>query len=150
MRKHALPVLLALMACDETPKQAVPGAPPPAFAAARRAAEDAVRARLRITGDMQLRAVQAWRQALPDSVAVCGQVNPTGGATDPFVPWVAVVALKEGQAQRTDLVLGASNAEATRVFIEMLDRCFEGGGPATARPQAPRSLPPLPLEAALP
>lgn len=143
--------LLALAACDDSPRQAPRAeALPPAFAEARRAAEEQVRARLRMTGEMTLRAVQVWRQQLPDMLAVCGQVNPTGGATDPFVPWVAVVAVKEGQPTRTELALGASNAEATRVFIEMLDHCFEGGGPATTRPAAPRALPPLPLEAALP
>ncbi|WP_264185762.1 SH3 domain-containing protein [Roseicella aerolata] len=149
MRK-AMVALLALAACDDPPK-APPQteAPPVGFAAARQAAEEQVRARLRMTGEMQLRAVQVHRQQLPDSLAVCGQVNPTGAAVDPFIPWVAVVTLKEGQPARTDLTLGASNAEATRVFIEMLDRCFEGGGPATTRPQAPRALPPLPLEAGL-
>ncbi|MDO9710038.1 SH3 domain-containing protein [Paracraurococcus lichenis] len=150
MRK-VIVALLALAACDDKAPQAPPAeGPPPAFAEARRAAEDQVRARLRMTGDLPLRAVQVWRQQLPGTLAVCGQVNPAGGATDPFIPWVAVVGLKDGHPERTDLLLAASNAEATRVFIEMLDRCWEGGGPANARPQAPRSLPPLPLEAALP
>ncbi len=149
MRK-AMVALLALAACDDPPKAPSRAeAPPTGLAAARQAAEEQVRARLRMTGELQLRAVQVHRQQLPDSLAVCGQVNPTGAATDPFIPRVAVVTLKEGQPARTDLTLGASNAEATRVFIEMLDRCFEGGGPATTRPQAPRALPPLPLEAGL-
>jgi hypothetical protein len=97
---------------------------------------------------MQMRAVQAWHQHVPNTVAVCGQVNPTGKANDPFIPWVAVVTLKEERAERTDLVIGMSNSEASRVFVEMLDRCFEGGGPPTGRPQA-RALPPLPLDSAL-
>ena len=87
---------------------------------------------------MPLRAVQVWRQQLAGTVAVCGQVNPAGGANDPFIPWVATVAMAEGKAQRTDLVLGASNAEASRVYVEMVDRCFEGGGPRTAQERPAR------------
>lgn len=135
-----------LAACDDPPKDK-PG-PEPALAVAREAAEAQVRARLRMVGEMQMRAVQAWHQQVPNTVAVCGQVNSTGKANDPFIPWVAVVTLKEERAERTDLVIGLSNSEASRVFVEMLDRCFEGGGPPTGRPQA-RALPPLPLDSAL-
>jgi hypothetical protein len=152
MPKPILPLLLlaalGLGACDDKQPD-----PPPAAAAAgeaaeaRRAAEDQLRARLRMTGEMPMRAVQVWRQQLAGTIAVCGQVNPAGGANDPFIPWVATVAMAEGKAQRTELVLGASNAEASRVYVEMVDRCFEGGGPRT--PQGARPLPPLPLDGAL-
>ncbi len=149
MRKLIAPLLGLIVAglagCDEKPPER-PGADP-ALLAAREAAEAQVRDRLRIVGAMQLRAVQAWRQQAPNTIAVCGQVNPTGAADDPFIPWVATVALKEGRAERTDFVIGMSNAEASRVFLEMLDRCFEGGGPPPGRPQA-RALPPLPLDPA--
>jgi hypothetical protein len=150
IRKLIAPLLAliaaGLVACDDPPKDK-PG-PEPALAAARQAAEAQVQARLRIVGEMQMRAVQTWHQQVPNTIAVCGQVNPTGEANDPFIPWVAVVTLKEGRTERTDLVIGMSNAEAGRVFVEMLDRCFEGGGPPPGRPQA-RALPPLPLDAAL-
>jgi hypothetical protein len=144
---------LGLAACDDPPKDR-PRAEAPGGAAsggeaaeARRAAEEQLRARLRMQGDMPLRAVQVWRQQLAGTLAVCGQVNPAGGANDPFIPWVAIVTLAEGRAQRSELVLGASNAEASRVYVEMVDRCFDGGGPRT--PQGARPLPPLPLDAAL-
>lgn len=145
---------LGLAACDDPPQdkpraEAAPGKAAGEDAEARRAAEEQLRARLRMPGDMPLRAVQVWRQQLAGTVAVCGQVNPAGGASDPFIPWVATVMLAEGKAQRTDLVLGASNAEASRVYAEMVDRCFEGGGPRTAQAQGARPLPPLPLDAAL-
>jgi hypothetical protein len=150
MRKLIAPLLAmvgtGLAACDDPPKDK-PGSEP-ALAVARQAAEAQVRARLRMVGEMQMRAVQAWHQQVPNTVAVCGQVNPTGKANDPFIPWVAVVTLKEERAERTDLVIGMSNSEASRVFVEMLDRCFEDGGPPTGRPQA-RALPPLPLDSAL-
>jgi hypothetical protein len=151
MRKLIAPLLAmvgtGLAACEDPPT-GKPG-PEPALSVARQAAEAQVRARLRMVGEMQMRAVQAWHQQVPNTVAVCGQVNPTGKANDPFIPWVAVVTLKEERAERTDLVIGMSNSEASRVFIEMLDRCFEDGGPPTGRPQA-RALPPLPLDSALP
>ena len=142
--------LLGLVACDDPPKeqQRAEAAPEGGVAEARRAAEEHVRVRLRILNDMQLRAVQVYRQQVPDTFAVCGQINPTGAADDPFIPWVAVVTLRDGKAARTDLSLGTSNTEASRVYIESVDRCFEGGGPKTARPQAP-ALPPLPSDAVL-
>ncbi|WP_082012931.1 SH3 domain-containing protein [Belnapia sp. F-4-1] len=139
-------IAAGLTACDDPPKNT--SGPEPVLAAARQAAEAQVRARLRMMGEMQMRAVQVWQQQVSNTIAVCGQVNPTGEANDPFIPFVAVVALKEGRTERTDLVIGMSNSEAGRVFVEMLDRCFEGGGPPTERLQA-RALPPLPLDAAL-
>lgn len=139
-------IVVALAACDE-PTENRPSSEG-FLATARQAAEAQIRARLRMTGEMQMRAVQVWQQQVPDTIAVCGQVNPTGEATDPFIPFVALVALKEGRADRTNLVIGMSNSEAGRVFVEMLDRCFEGGGPPTGRPQA-RALPPLPLDTTL-
>jgi hypothetical protein len=144
-------VLAALAAgsCDDPPqgRQGGDALTESAAIEARRAAEEQVRARLRILGELRLRAVQVHRQQIPGSLAVCGQVNPTGAASDPFIPWVAVVALGEGKAARTELVLGASNPEASRVSVEMVDRCFDGGGPRTA--QEARPLPPLPSDATL-
>ncbi|MFZ4410085.1 MAG: SH3 domain-containing protein, partial [Paracraurococcus sp.] len=141
--------VLGLGACDDKKPEAPRAVVPTGEAAeARRAAEDQLRARLRMQGEMLLRAVQVWPQQLAGTVAVCGQVNPAGGANDPFIPWVATVTLADGRAERTELVLGASNAEASRVYAEMVDRCFEGGGPRTA--QGTRPMPPLPLDPALP
>ena len=136
-------IAVGLAACDDPPKSTPePGS---VLASARQAAEAQVRDRLRMVGEMQMRAVQVWQQQMSNTIAVCGQINPTGEANDPFIPFVAVVALNEGRVERTDLVIGMSNSEAGRVFVEMLDRCFEGGGPPTGRPQA-RALPPLPLD----
>jgi hypothetical protein len=92
---------------------------------------------------LTLRAVQAYRQALPDTLAICGQVNPSGRGDEPFLPWVALVTFAGTTPTRTDLYLAASPQEATRVYFEMVDRCFDGGGPASAR-QGIRPLPPAP------
>ena len=147
---------LVLAGCeDPAPRQAAaPAAPsaapsPPGSmpqgrpAVALQAAEERLRARLRVEGALTLRAVQAYRQALADTLAICGQVNPSGRGDEPFLPWVAVVTFAGTTATRTDFYLAASSQEATRVYFEMVDRCFEGGGPASAR-QGIRPLPPAP------
>lgn len=153
---------LALAGCeDPAPRRAEAPAPPGAALAptpggpqgrpglALQAAEDRLRARLRVEGPLTLRAVQAHRQAMPDTLAICGQVNPAGRAGEPFLPWVAVVTFAGTTPTRTEFYLAASSQEATRVYFEMVDRCFDGGGPASARqdirplPPAPSGLPPL-------
>lgn len=142
--------LLGLPGCDDPPEaQQQSGAAQAAMTEARRAAEEQVRARLRIVGDMSLRAIQVYPQQVPESFAVCGQINPTGAANDPFIPWVATVALREGKASRASLVIGLSNVEASRVYLEMVDRCFEGGGPRNGQMPAVSGLPPLPADTAL-
>ncbi|MGG5810180.1 SH3 domain-containing protein [Falsiroseomonas sp. CW058] len=138
--------LLLLAACKEEAPPAREGAAAPAAgreAAALRAAEERLRARLRAEGPMTLRARQVHRQALADTLAVCGQINPTGRGEDPFIPYVAVVAFEGDRPARTDLHLAASTTEATRVYVEMVDRCFDGGGPPNAR-ATQRPLPPVP------
>lgn len=142
--------VLALAACDDpAPRQAQAPAgqgtaqPQGRPAAALAAAEDRLRARLRLEGPISLRAVQAYRQALSDTLALCGQVNPSGRGDDAWLPWVAVVAFDGPTATRVEFHLAASTPEATRVYFEMVDRCFDGGGPTSPR-QGIRPLPPAP------
>jgi hypothetical protein len=142
--------LLGLSACDDPPEaQQQSEAGRAAVAEARRAAEEQVRGRLRIVGDMHLRAVQVYPQQIPGSFAVCGQINPTGAVNDPFIPWVSTVALQDGKASRATLVIGMSNVEASRVYLELVDRCFEGGGPRNGQMPAVSGLPPLPADTVL-
>jgi hypothetical protein len=122
---------------------AAPAQPATAEQEARRLAEERLRARLRAEGELTQRAVQVHRQARADTLAVCGQVHPAARPDDTFIPYVAVVALEEGRPARAELHLAASTPEATRVYFEMVDRCFDGGGPAHARAAA-RPLPPAP------
>jgi hypothetical protein len=117
------------------------------MATARGAAEASLRERLRAASALQLRGVQVFAQAIPNTFAVCGRASPTGAANEPLLPWVAQVAFEAGSAQVTGFVLGSSGPEATRAFAELVERCFEGGGPANSR-MAPRPLPPLPTPAA--
>lgn len=138
--------LLALAACRDDETTSRSSTPEGRQQAARQAAETAIKGRLRAQA-VQQRGVQVFAQALPHTLAVCGRSSATGAASDPFVPYVAVVAF-EGDAPRvSNFVLGATGPEASRVFVEMVDRCFEGGGPATARVMA-RSFPPLPVPGA--
>ncbi|MDB5416374.1 MAG: hypothetical protein JWR10_4709 [Rubritepida sp.] len=134
--------LIALTACDDatTASRAVPEQ---RLHAAREAADVALKARLR-TSQPQQRGVQVFAQALSDNFAVCGRSSVSGAAGDPFVPYVAVVSFDGGNARVSNFSLGATGPEASRVFVEMVDRCFDGGGPATNRMMA-RSFPPLPV-----
>lgn len=155
MRGKALALAaLLLVGCDEpTPAnraaapqpaaQTAPEAPEGQQAEALRAAEERLRARLRSDGPLTQRAVVVHRQAMAGTLAVCGQVNASGRGDDPFIPYVAVVTFEEGQAARVDFFLAASSPEATRVYVVMVDRCWDGGGPASAR-VAGRALPPVP------
>jgi len=132
----------------EAPRAGTPAGAAPADTraqAAIRAAEERLRARLRIEGPMTLRAVQVHRQALADSLAVCGQINASGRADEPFMPYVAILGFEGDRVARGEFFLGASSSEAARVYIEMVDKCFDGGGPANAR-AAVRPIPPIPAE----
>jgi hypothetical protein len=155
MRGKALALAALLLAgCDEpapanraaAPQPAAtaaPAAPGDQQAAALRATEERLRARLRSDGPLTQRAVVVHRQAMAGTLAVCGQVNASGRGDDPFIPYVAVIAFEGEQAARVDFHLAASSPEATRVYLEMVDRCWDGGGPASAR-VAGRALPPVP------
>lgn len=156
MARCGLAVLaaIALVGCDDpAPRRAeVPtgdgAAAPPAQpqgrpGAALLVAEDRLRAVLRAEGPLVLRAVQAYRQAQPDTLAICGQVNPSGRSDEPFLPWVAVVSFAGLIPTRMEFHIALSTPEATRVYVEMVDRCFDGGGPASPG-VAIRPLPPVP------
>lgn len=138
-----LTALLALAACREEKREASAPAPAPESRqqVARNLARAALRERLR-GQETQLRGVQVFSQALADTVAVCGRSS--AGAGEPYIPYVAVVGFEGESGRVTGFTLGATGPEATRVFLEMVDRCFDGGGPATSRPMA-RSFPPLPV-----
>lgn len=144
--------LLLLSGCEEPSPTAEREAPrviraaqaaPGPEAEALRLAEERLRTRLRTEGAPAQRAVQVHRQAQRDTLAVCGQVLPAGRPEDTFIPYVAVVTLEGGTPKRAELHLAASTPEATRVYFEMVDRCFDGGGPAHARASV-RPLPPAP------
>ncbi|MCR0982539.1 SH3 domain-containing protein [Roseomonas populi] len=107
--------------------------------AARKAAEERLRSTARnITPAARFRGVIVHRQAL-GGYAVCGQVNLTGAMEDPFLPFVSVVS---AGGERIEQFVAAGSAEATRTYVETNTRCFDGGGPTSARSVLP--LPPVP------
>ena len=146
-RAAALVLLLSVLAACRTENAKREEAPTPAApraALATGAAEASLRSRLRAPeGELRQRGVQVFEQARRGTFAVCGRAASTGTAGDPFLPYVAVVSFEDGTPRVTDFVLGITGPEATRVFIEMVDRCFEGGGSPAARAIV-RALPPLP------
>ena len=142
-------VLVALIGCGEGDASGPVRPPETRQEVAREAALVALRHRLRPRGHIEQRGVQVFTQAMPDVLAVCGRARPPGAAQAPYWPYVAVVELSGETAAVMSFHIGASGAEASRVFLDMVDRCFDGGGPASARPMM-RSLPPLPETAAAP
>jgi len=139
--------LTALAACGEATSSPSAGATAPQIQAARDAAEISLRARLRVEGTPQQRGIQVFAQALPDQFAVCGRSRISGLGSDPYMPYVALVSFEAGTARVSQFSLGATGPEASRVFVLMVDRCFDGGGPTHARMTA-RSFPPMPSAAA--
>lgn len=136
MRPPLLLALLALAACKEEPR--APAGDPRA-GQARAAAEDAMRPRL---NGGTLRGVQPFAQAQGGTFAVCGRLD--AGATEALRPWVALVGFERNAPVLQWLVLGGTATESARVFAEMTERCFEGGGTARG---APRPPPPAPAAA---
>jgi hypothetical protein len=147
MRWVLLAAAALLAACDDPPREArreapaTPTAEPALHAEARRAAEERVRARFRPEATLTQRAVVVHRQQAANLLAVCGQVS--AGRDEPFLPYVALLAIEREQVARTELHLAATSIEATRVFYEMVERCWDGGGPATGRAPS-RPMPPAP------
>ncbi|UPG73328.1 SH3 domain-containing protein [Roseomonas gilardii subsp. gilardii] len=135
-------LLAALAACNE--KDAKSESAPDRLAQAQAATEAALRAGLASYGQPQIRAVQGYAQAMPNTVAVCGQVNAKG-ASGAFVPFVTVVTYSEGAEPVLEQHIALSDVEATRVYVETVSRCREEGGPKpTLRQAAPPLLPPIP------
>jgi len=119
---------------------------------ARKAAEDDLATALQATETARFRGMQVYQQADPRVLAVCGQVNPAGQAEQAYLPFVAVVTYTsrpevDAPLFSIDHYVGASSTEATRTYIEMADRCGEGGGPqpvGTRQVLAP--MPPAPVD----
>jgi hypothetical protein len=149
-----LPCLGLLAACDD---KACPPPIPPAAASdttahARRVAEEKLRSSLPTPPAAVFRGMQVYQQADARVVAVCGQVNPSGRDDQAFMPFVSVVTYATRPDNRPPAFevshyVAASNAEATRVYIEMVSRCGENGGPRqVGNRQMVPPLPPLPSD----
>jgi len=144
----AVMVIIALAGCDDRKDASAPAertgeATADRLAFSRNLAETMLRAGVRGPSAMEFRGVQAYRQAQPDTIAVCGQLNVRGPG-QASVPFVTVVSYPDGGVPRMDQMVAMSGVEATRVYLESLSRCLENGGPATTRRGAPPALPTIP------
>ncbi|WP_159999683.1 SH3 domain-containing protein [Roseomonas sp. 18066] len=149
MRANRLWMMMAcgllLAGCKEEKRAA---APDQAYQAAAQRAAEAELGRL-AGGEVAVRGIQVWRQAAAETSAVCGQVNlrkgVPGGA---YTLFVSVITPQQGNDPRGPLKaeqhVATSDTSASRVFVETLLRCYDGGGPATQRVGAPPLVPPVP------
>lgn len=146
MRKgFLLAGLLALGGClEDAPKGQAANSPNRAEDTATRVravAEERVRSAARDASALRFRAVEIHKQALPNTYAVCGQATLTSDTV--FLPFVSVVNASNMEVEQH---LARTNIEATRVYVELVGRCFEGGGPVARAGGAPvaQQTPPLP------
>ena len=144
-------VTLLMAGCDKEacPPRSVASAPD-ALADVRKAAETSVKAAAANSDAVRFRGVQVWPQTAKNQFAVCGQANVFGPNSSTFVLFVALVTRDElGQDParkfKAEARVGSTITEATRVYVDALARCYEGGGPQQAlRHDIVPPLPPLP------
>ncbi|MBB5692443.1 SH3 domain-containing protein [Muricoccus pecuniae] len=145
MRKGLLLLgLLALGGCwEDTPAKGQAGSGNDVMSKARAAAEERIRGLARDRENLRFRAVETYRQAVADTYAVCGQATLAGDTI--FIPFVSVVTAS-GNDLAVEQYVARNNVEATRVYVELVGRCFEGGGPQMRANGTPVAglTPPLP------
>ncbi len=139
-----LAVALAVAGCKDEQKAAAPAQP--SLDGVRSAVLQTLAAQPGMPKTVQFRGVQAYVQAAPHRVAVCGLVSAFADDPNIFVPFVTVanqVSPPEATAARYefDSRVGTSTSEASRVYSALVADCWDRGGPA---PERPLSLPPLP------
>jgi hypothetical protein len=117
---------------------------------AREAAEQNIRAGAGSSKQMSFRGVQVYAQASPQRMAVCGQVNPLPDDSTMFVPFVSIVSLPDSQATgvpqyKIEQYIGTTTSEASRVYLAIVNYCYDKGGPAAAGPlRSVMAMAPLP------
>ncbi|WP_159346596.1 SH3 domain-containing protein [Roseomonas harenae] len=148
MRKEFLLAgLLALGGCFEDAPTKAEAVKREASTRVKTAAEERLRGIARDPEALRFRAVETYRQAMADTYAVCGQATVMGGTV--FIPFVSVVNDAEGE-MKIEQHVGRTNIEATRVYVEMVGRCFDGGGPVMRAGGTPIAQLPPPLPTGLP
>jgi len=107
-------------------------------------AESSIRSSARNPDSVRFRGEQVYPQAAASHVAVCGQVDVSGG----FVPFVALIGTSgDGFVQPYQVVeihVAATIRDADRTYIETVARCWSGGGPQTLLHGSITTVPPLP------
>lgn len=95
---------------------------------------------------VQFRGVQVYRQAVASNLAVCGLMTPFADDPGTFVPFVALLTRSStpGRTYEIRQFIGNTTADADRVYIALVDNCWDLGGPSTAPLPSMTPLPPLP------
>lgn len=115
----------------------------------RKAAENSIRLSASHPDSVRFRGIQVWPQASGNRFVVCGQTNVFGSTSNTFVLFVAAVT-HDGSGQdparrfQVETRVGSTVSEATKVYVETLARCHEGGGAAPFRRESAAAVPPMP------
>jgi len=144
----ALTVLVVLSGCEAEKKTVAQPADLPA-SHVREAAEQSIRSGFAASTDIQFRGVQVYAQAMPQRMAVCGQVDPFADNPNLFVPFVALVTSWKGSSDgvpqyTVEPHIATNTSEASQVYVALVTYCYEQGGPVPAPRQSVVSIPPLP------
>ncbi len=138
--------------CDkkECPPAVQAGNTADPFADIRRAAESSIRLSASNPDSVRFRGIHVWPQATGNRFMVCGQANVFGPNSNTFVLFVAAVT-QDGSGQdparrfQVETRVGSTVTEATKVYVETLARCHEGGGASSPlRREAAAPVPPMP------
>ena len=144
----ALTTLVVLSGCEAKKKTA---AQPKDLSAShvREAAEQNIRSGFATSTDIQFRGVQVYAQAMPQRMAVCGQVDPFADNPNLFVPFVALVTSQKGPSDgapqyTVEPHIATDTSEASQVYVALVTYCYDQGGPIPRPRQSVVSIPPLP------
>jgi len=148
----ALLALALLSGCKEEKKSAAPAAG--VADGVREAAEQAIRAAT--APQARFRGVQIYTQAMPQRMAVCGQVAPFPAEPELFVPFVSIVTSpmmsQAGQTPQYQFEhhIGNTTAAASHVYAAIVTYCYDKGGPTPGPLRSVLAPPPLPESVADP
>lgn len=149
----AVVAALFVASCDkeqcEPARQAVRA--PDQWADLRKAAENSVRFSASNPDSVRFRGVQVWPQAIKNQFAVCGQANVFSPSSNTYVLFVAVVTRNDlgddsTRALKAEARVGNTVAEATKVYVDTLVRCYESGGPQNIMRGSAAPVPPMPSD----
>jgi len=140
-------ILTLLSGCKEQKQGAAPAQG--VFDSVRRAAEQNIRAGTPSTAQMTFRGEQVYAQAIPQRYAVCGQADPFPDDSRMFVPFVTIVTILDKAADgapqyKFEQYVGTSTTEAGRVYLAIVNYCYDKGGPGNGPIRSVMPMAPLP------
>lgn len=144
----ALTVLVVLSGCEAGKKTAAQPEDLPA-SHVREVAEQSIRSGFAASTPIQFRGVQVYAQAMPQRIAVCGQIDPFADNPNLFVPFVALVTSQKGPSDgapqyTVEPHIATDTSKASQVYVALVAYCYDQGGPIPAPRQSVVSIPPLP------